>query len=111
MIPMGTVMTVCMFGGLLMVLPPLNKSPVLLRKLVAFILLAAGLWNLLWYASQHLTEFWGLAALVSGALMIITATYTIKPGLLPALMIHVKPLVLLLLAGCAFGYAIKIASL
>ena len=50
-----------------------KKIPILLRKTGACVVVAAGLWNVLWYGLQHFTEFWGMAALVSGVLMITTA--------------------------------------
>lgn len=113
MIPMGTVMTVCMFTGLVMtILLSLTKNfPKLLRLLVGVIVLAAGLWNVFWYGVQHFTEFWGLAALGSGVIMNLTALYILQVGWLPAVLHRVKPLVLLLLLGCTLLYAIKIASL
>ncbi len=113
MIPMGTVVTVCMFAGLVIAtpLPILRKCPTLLLNLIGYIVLAAGLWNVLWYGVQHYTEFWGVAALTSGVIMILTALYILRIGWLPPVLYRVKPLVLLLLLGCALLYAIEIASL
>jgi hypothetical protein len=113
MIPMGTIVTVCMFGGLLVSGPTqlTNALPVLFRKLIATVVLAAGLWNILWYASQHYLEFWGLAALVSGSLMVVTASYTLCPSKLPNALRWARPLVLMLLLACALLYAITIYHL
>ncbi len=112
MIPMGSVMTACMIAGLFVAVPPMEKGcPQPIRVIIGAILLAAGLWNILWYASQHITEFWGLAAFCSGVLMVITSIYIIKASWLPLLLQRVKPVVLLLLLGFAALYAIKIYSL
>ena len=102
-----------MFSGLTAVLLQLKlgKRLPLLFYLVGSIVLAAGLWNVFWYGVQHFTEFWGLAALISGALMIQTSLYIFRVDRLPVVLLRVKPLVLILLLGCALMYAIKIASL
>jgi hypothetical protein len=113
MIPMGTVVTVCMFGGLIAAIlqPKLRKVPPLLFSLAGFIVLAAGLWNIFWYGLQHYTEFWGWAALISGVILIQTSLYVLQVGWVPAYSLRAKPFVLILLLGCALMYAIKIASL
>jgi hypothetical protein len=112
MIPMGTLVTVCMFTGLVMAMPQiLKKTTPLVRNMLGTIVLAAGLWNVLWYGIQHFAEFWGLAALTSGSMMILTAFYILREGWLPVILVRIKPLTLLLLLGCALMYAIKIASL
>ena len=113
MIPMGTVVTVCMFTGLIVAapIPALKKSPILLRKFGACVVMLAGLWNVLWYGLQHFTEFWGVAALISGVLMIVTAGYILAPSRLPGWLLLARPLVLTLLVGCAMLYAITIARL
>jgi len=101
-----------MLAGLAMsVLPILKKSPPLLRNLVGYIVLAAGFWNVLWYGVQHYLEFWGVAALISGLLLILTALDILRVGWIPKVLHRMQPLVLLLLLGCALLYAIKIASL
>jgi len=113
MLPMGTIVTVCMFAGLIVAAPLalVKKLPLLLRKACACVVLAAGLWNVLWYGLQHLNEFWGLAALISGVLMILTAAYVLIPSRLPGWMRMIKPTILILLLGCAMFYAITIARL
>ena len=113
MLPMGTIMASCMFVGLIIATPvvPLNKLPLWLRKAGAWVVLAAGLWNVCWYAAQHLTEFWGIAALVSGMLMLLTAMYVLKPSRVPAFLRSLKPLMLCLLLACGLLYAITIARL
>ena len=75
MLPMGTIVAVCMLFGVIFAarLPVIRSCPDIIQKLIGWVLLAAGLWNTLWYGLQHLTEFWGISALISGVLMIITA--------------------------------------
>jgi hypothetical protein len=112
MLPMGTIITCCMIAGLIVAAPPMAKGcPRPIRTIVGTFLLAAGLWNVLWYASQHFREFWGLAALCSGVLMVITSTYILKVSWLPAFIRKAKPVILLMLLGFAILYAITIIRL
>ena len=102
MLPMGTIVTVCMLAALVFAsdLPGLNltdKLPRVARLVIAGITLAAGCWNFFWYGLQHMTEFWGQMALLSGFLMIVTAIYIIKPVALPAWTFLIKPVVLVAL--------------
>ncbi len=110
---MGTVVTCCMFAGLVVAAPApfINKTPRWFRLCIAYIVMAAGLWNVLWYGLQHLTRFWGWAALVSGTLMIVTALFIIGYRHLPRIIRSLKPVVLLSLFGCAVYYAITIIRL
>ena len=110
---MGTIVACCMFLGLIVAAPApfVQKTPRSFRVFVAYIVLAAGLWNVLWYGVQHLTEFWGWAALVSGGLMILSATFIIGGNRLPKIIRQAKPLLLLLLFAFALLYAITIARL
>lgn len=114
MLPMGTIVTVCMlialiFASDLPLLKLTNKLPLIIRRIVAFIVLAAGCWNLFWYALRHLTEFWGLMALVSGALMIIAATYI--AAVAPPWLQRIRPVVLIALLLCMLKYAHTIYNL
>lgn len=116
MLPMGTIVTVVMFTGLLFAtrLPGLNliqRLPLLLRQIVGGIVTLAGAWNVFWHAIRHLTEFWGIAALVSGVLMIITGIYIIRSEWLPAGLRRLMPVVLFLLLLCACFYAWTIYNL
>jgi len=113
MLPMGTIVTACMFVGLIVAVPLalVKKSPLLLRQACAGVVLAAGLWNVLWYGLRHLFEFWGIAALISGILMITTAAYVLIPSRLPGWIRMLKPAIMILLFGCAMLYAITIARL
>lgn len=113
MLPMGTIVTACMFAGLAIALnlPFLKSLPAIVRTSIGWIVLIAGLWNMLWYGIQHLTEFWGYSALISGALMITTAMYILNPARLPESLRRNKPVVLVLLACYAVLYAVTIVRL
>ncbi|MFT7052871.1 MAG: hypothetical protein ACJAU1_000421 [Psychromonas sp.] len=112
MIPMGTIITACMIVGLIVAAPPLAKAcPRPIRYTIGVILLAAGLWNIFWYASQHFREFWGIAAFCSGVLMVLTSSYILKANWLPVFLRQAKPVVLLMLLGFAALYAITIYRL
>ena len=113
MLPMGTIVTCCMIGGLLVAAFPTGSTilPRWFIRVVGSILLLAGLWNSLWHGLRHLGEFWGIAALVSGLVMILTALYLLIPDRLPGNLIKLKPLVLLSLLGFALLYAITIIRL
>jgi hypothetical protein len=101
-----------MFAGLIVAVPPMAKvCPRPIRLSIAVILLAAGLWNILWYASQQFREFWGLAAFCSGVLMVLTSIYIVKASWLPLFLRRAKPVVLLMLLSFAALYAITIYRL
>jgi len=115
-LPMGTIMVVCMLIALLFstrlpVINMLQKSPAFLRWPIAGLVLAGGLWNVLWYALRHLTEFWSIAALVSGLLMLVAAAYIAINSGLPEWLQKVRPVILLLLTACMLLYAITIFRL
>ncbi len=112
-LPMGTIMAGTMLIGVLFAsrLPVLSKTPALLQKLIGVLVLLGGLWNFLWYSLRHLTEFWGIAALVSGLLMIIVGCYLIKESILPQWLIKLRPIVLVVLLGYGMMYAITIYRL
>ena len=112
MIPMGTIVTACMIAGLIVAVPPMAKQcPRRIRDIIGIMLLAAGLWNIFWYAAQHFRQFWGLAAFCSGVLMVITSLYILNANWLPAFIRQAKPFVLLMLLGFAVLYAINIYQL
>lgn len=116
MLPMGTIVTVCMFIGLLFAtrLPVLNiaqKLPLKIRQTIGAIVALAGAWNFFWHALRHLNEFWGIAALISGALMMITGVYIFRAEWIPAKVRPLMPVVLVLLLACACFYAWTIARL
>ncbi len=113
MIPMGTVMTVCMILGVIMGSKPpaVSHFPHSLQRATGLVVLVAGVWNVFWYGLQHLTEFWGLAALISGILMMVTATYILDEKSVPQGLHKLRPWVLLSLLACALTYGITIARL
>jgi len=128
MLPMGTIVTVCMLVGLIFAsdLPGLKltrRLPQMVQRVVAAIVFAAGCWNVFWYGLQHTTEFWGQMALLSGVLMIAASLYIATSariqGRTPArTQIHeqgwpwrIKPLVLLGLLLCMLKYAHTIYNL
>jgi len=115
MLPMGSIVTVTMLLGLLFATPYAVKStlkplPRWISYSVGVLVLLAGVWNVFWYALQHLTEYWGIAALISGALMMITAGY-IMGIKLPNWMSKIRPLVLIALLACMLHYGITIYRL
>ncbi|WP_392386093.1 hypothetical protein [Marinomonas primoryensis] len=76
---MGFVVTVSMLLILLMSVP--NPFRVWLQKRqgeLALWALLAGMWNFAWHGSQHLGEFWGNAAFISGLLMVFTSMPLLK---------------------------------
>ena len=113
MLPMGTIMTVSMLVAVLFAayLPILNRMPPMLRKFISAWVFLAGIWNVFWYGVQHIDEFWGIAALVSGALMLITSVYIYNTDKSPVFLQKARPPVLLLLAACACLYGITIYNL
>ncbi len=92
-------------------LPVLSRTPTLLQKLIGALVLLGGMWNFFWYALRHLTEFWGIAALVSGVLMMIVGCYLIKESILPPWLVKLRPVVLVILLGYGLMYAITIYRL
>lgn len=116
MLPMGTIMAVSMLLAVLIntdiaVLKKIQTLPNILLKCLAWWVMLSGLWNVLWYASQHIGEFWGNAALISGLLMIIAALYRLLPQQLPVLILSIKPAVLFLLLACCSLYSLTIYNL
>lgn len=90
-LPMGTIVTVCMLLGLLFSVPwkpwhtlwasvwRFSQSlPNFLQKVVALVLILAGSWNLFWYGVRNVPEFWGVAAAISGALLLLTGYFLLK---------------------------------
>lgn len=116
MLPMGTIVTVCMLIGLIFAsdLPGLNQTrrlPRMVQRIVAAIVLAAGCWNVFWYGLQHAAEFWGQMALISGALMIAASMYIADVLRSHAWLWRIRPLLLLGLLLCMLKYAHTIYNL
>ena len=115
-LPMGTIMTGCMVIGLLFatrlpVLRTVQKLPRWFVTTMAFVVFLAGNWNLFWYALRHLNEFWGMAALISGCLMLLTSIYIFNVKCLPVFVRKMRPGVLFLLLCCAVLYGTTIYQL
>lgn len=76
---MGIVMCLMMMVSLLLIRPMsqfkinLLVAKASVFKALAILVLLAGCWNGLWYGLRHLNSFWGNAAIVSGAFMVLTA--------------------------------------
>lgn len=116
MLPMGTIVTVCMLIALVFAsdLPGLSltaKLPQTIQRIIAVIVFAAGCWNVFWYGLQHATEFWGQMALVSGALMIAASWYIFYATRTHGWQGRLKPFVLLALLLCMLKYAHTIYNL
>ena len=76
---MGFVVTVSMLLILLMSVPnPLRAWLQKHQGELALWALLAGVWNFAWHGSQHLGEFWGNAAFISGLLMVLTSLLLLK---------------------------------
>lgn len=58
---MGAIVAVCMFIGVLSASGVLKWLPQVLLKILAALVIVAGLWNTFWYGVQHPAEFWGQA--------------------------------------------------
>lgn len=116
-IPMGTVVMICMMITILFAnrIPgiSLNRvTPLSLLRVVGVMTGAAGLWNVLWYGSRHIGEFWGHMALGSGVLMtLLSALLILAPENQPPLLNRFRPIAIMGLLGFAIAYAVKIYSL
>ena len=73
---MGIVVTVGMLLGML----ELNFRFEAARLWIAYLLIGLGAWNALWYGLRHVTEFWGIAAMVSGLFMLLAAWQVFSKG-------------------------------
>lgn len=116
-IPMGTVMTVCMIlcvlfanripGGALN-----TRTPPTILRVIGVICAAAGLWNVLWHALRHLTQFWGQMALGSGMLLCaLSALLLLPPSRIPEQLEKARHFMVLALAVFAGYYAWTIYNL
>ncbi|MBJ7537916.1 hypothetical protein [Marinomonas transparens] len=77
---MGIVVTVFMILILLLSVPnPLLQRLQKYQGEIALWAFLAGLWNVAWYGLQHMGEFWGNAALISGLLMLFHSLPLLNP--------------------------------
>lgn len=113
MIPMGTIVTACMLLGIIAGVVTLlwPRCHGVISKGAGVLVLFAGAWNVLWYWLRHPTQYWGLAALVTGLLMIAMAYYLLADNRVQPLLRKLKPLVLVLLSAGCFHYANTIYQL
>ncbi len=114
--PMGTIVTVCMLIGLIVGAVTTNSSqkkslPNWLTIPIGVVVFAGGAWNTFWHGLRHPTEFWGIAALVSGLFMMLVAVSIIKGVKTPAWLISIRPWALVGLLCCFLLYAITIYRL
>ena len=116
MLPMGTIVTVCMFVGLLyallqMFVKPIRQLPVFIHTLTGGVVFMAGAWNVFWYALRHITQFWGLAALVSGTALMLTGFCIIKNKSVPTGFKNFLPVILVVLFASMVLYGVTIYRL
>jgi len=126
---MGIVVAVIMLLGLSMrwpipfVYPRLVSAAPVSANIVGALLLLGGLWNSLWFGLRHLDTFWGVAALISGVVMSVTAllilaewgsAFTLAYLKVKNIDRQIKPLSLLVnisLLGCFLLYAVTLVQL
>ena len=116
-IPMGTVVTVCMLLCVLFAnrfpVGALNtRVPQGVLRVVGFVCAAAGLWNILWFALRNITHFWGQMALGSGLLLCaLSALLLLPPARIPPRLEGARQVMVLGLTGFASYYAWTIYNL
>ena len=114
---MGIVVTVFMFCILLLSVPTSFRTRLSkYQTILASITLLAGLWNAFWHGAQHLGEFWGNAALISGLLMTFTSLLLLKTLPLMKKLNNITPnfiriAALTALAGCFALYTYTLIML
>ena len=92
-----------------------RRESLLVRTGLVFLFLS-GLWNSVWYGMQNVNTFWGMAALVSGVFMLLSAALVYKKGLTESACCHSKQhlirlLVIVGLALCFALYAVTIIQI
>lgn len=123
---MGIVICVVLGLGCISLLWPKSQSgrlnqakPLLLAldRWVPSVLILAGLWNMFWYGIRHLSSFWGNAAVVSGALMLLAALLVlgekkpVAPKCLLAFSNWIKPFRLLITSGLVLSFLLYAVTL
>jgi hypothetical protein len=124
---MGIVVTVFMALILLLSIPnPIEKRLQKHQEKIFIATFMMGAWNALWYGSQHIQEFWGIAALISGITMMITSLSNIRLENSPSLIKYTlgwfqskvnflpqgfNELMLLMLFGCTCIYSYTLIQL
>ena len=116
-IPMGTVVAACMIICVLATnrLPAGALNTRLPRPLlvgIGYVCVAAGLWNVLWHASRHITELLGQMAFGSGLLLVALGTLLVLPPTrVPEQLEKARHFMVLGLAIFAASYVWKISTL
>ena len=90
---------------------PVRQFPAFVHVLVGGIVFMAGAWNVFWYAARNITQFWGLAALVSGIALMLTGYCIIRNSFVPIGLKKIMPIVLAVLFGCMILYGAAIYRL
>jgi len=116
MLPMGTIMAGTMMLAVIVAVDVngfslARKLPSMLVKVIASIVMLAGLWNVLWYGAQHIGELWGNMAVLSGVLLVLTSYYLFKGQDLAQPLGVIKPIVVLSLFFCSIYYGYTIYNL
>ena len=114
--PMGTIVTASMVLALIFAIPytlkkALQPLPRWISLPVGGLVFFAGAWNVFWYAAQHISEYWGVAALISGVLLMITAGFIVNFKRMPSLINRARPIVLIVLLGAMLHYGLTIYRL
>ena len=116
-IPMGTVVTVCMIVCIIFsIRVPVGglnaRTPPVLLRFIGFVTGAAGLWNILWYAVRNFTDVWGQMAFGSGLLLCaLSALLILGPVKAPASLEKMRHVLALALAIFTALYTWKIYRL
>lgn len=116
MLPMGSIMAGTMMLAVIVTADVNGQSlarklPGVIVKVIASIVMLAGLWNVLWYGAQHIGEIWGNMALLSGFLMLLISIYLFKGQNVALILRRIKPIVTISLFVCAFIYGYTIYNL
>jgi len=112
MLPMGTIMAVCLLLGAIG-MSVVFKLPRAAVIGLGLLLEAAGIWNSFWYGLQHFSDFWGQMALWSGLVMLLSGAYCLRMSK-PDIVEKFKPAVYpaaFLMAGFGAFYAWTIYNL
>jgi len=119
---MGIVVTIAMLLGLVVLRPTPWRDGASENGDLRFVvftsatLLLTGLWNALWYGLRNLDSFWGVAALVSGIIMILAAMIIFlesgEPVVADSTWVgSIRSLVVWALAACFLLYAVTLVQL
>jgi len=116
---MGIVVSLAMLLGMIFLSSKyfyLERRQSLFVRAGLIFLVLAGLWNSIWYGLQHIKTFWGVAALVSGAFILLSALWVYKKGFTEttdccSTQHLIKSLVIVGLFLCFMLYAVSIVRI